>query len=213
MTLIGMIFVLLLLLTVGTGVAFTPETKKTQKDNFQFDVKSDDKVVGTLTISAKRHTYDFRGKGLAPDTTYYLICKEGKGTLGNATTTKWGTLQMRGIWDESFWTGLTGMPTFELKTAPRLTLGCVPVRHCSDTTSYVFWDTCSGKLTKTDGTPLGGQRIDIVTGPWHDPVSSTTTKSDGTYSYTRFFWTGEYYFGGHYYGDGTYCPSAGPCCC
>jgi hypothetical protein len=182
-TLFTLVFCMLFLTIAGVGVvAATPETR------FQFDVTFEGNVVGTVTIDAKQQTYAFTGNGLTADTKYFLVCHELMRSLGSATTTRGGTLQMKGNWSDSFWDGLTVNPTFELSTIPVAGgLNCPYIGLSAHFYTYVLWETVHGYLWDANEQPLANKELRILKCDL-SLKGVATTQADGSYSFTRAFW-------------------------
>ncbi|MGZ4853019.1 MAG: hypothetical protein ACXV3D_07535 [Halobacteriota archaeon] len=187
-----------------------------QKEKTEFSVTYQGTVTGTLSISAKQQTFAFTGKGLAPNTKYYLSSQEGARLLGSGTSTNAGALQIKGTWD-----GIATGPMFILTlTPPSSGEECTATGISAKDTNHVFWGTLSGTLAGQDPyLPLPGQTISYyVVIPYMDgghgiESGSTTTGSSGTFQVVFALASINYassyvkYEGGTYNGV-TYCSSA-----
>ncbi len=219
MTFIGSVLLALLLTAAGAGFAFAQEEATPPDVEFKshFPVTfegQEGQTVGTVTIDAKNKTYAFKGEGLTPGTTYYLVCAESQLSLGFAEATETGKVRMRGTWEQSFWEGLnaTDAPTFVLSTSPTGVVSNACTLQCSWNGCYSYGLTGTQMTVYIDfGTGVANcvaKRVDVYqasTGEYFDHLNTYTFYG------TQCGISGRFYFWYHvpefrYRGDDTVCP-------
>jgi hypothetical protein len=195
MTLIAVTLCVLLLTTVGTGAVMAKQASPPSDRVMQFDVTYQGKAVGKLIINTNAQTYVFNGKGLAPDTTYYLVCKVFMRSVGSAKATHGGTVHIQGScnnWSDA----LAERPTFELYTAPPVAASNLPYIDARWTQDrfWLTWRVC-GQFSDLPQEVIGyhvfpNQKLQIWVYDSHKKTyvlrTTVTTISNGAFDYTRY---------------------------